>query len=385
MTLWFILALMTAAAIFAVLWPLSRQDRTDSGQTEGETGRSGSDLAVYRDQLDEIERDQAAGLIGVQEAEAARVEVSRRLLAAADRIDDPSPKIRSGALWRRRVVSLTALILLPVGALVMYLAYGSPHLPGMPLAARNTQTPDTRSIESMVAQVEAHLERNPEDGRGWEVLAPVYMRAGRFDDAVRARRNVVRLLGSTADRESDLGEAMVAAANGMVTAEAKAAFERALARDTADVKAHYYVGLAAEQDGKAEEAARIWRDLLTNAPADAPYRPLVQSALMRVDPAAPPPSGMPAGPSSEDVAAAQQLAPEQRDEMIRGMVDRLAERLKTDGSDVDGWLRLVRAYMVLGEPDKARTALADARKAVGGDAGKQKMLDEFAKGLGIEG
>jgi cytochrome c-type biogenesis protein CcmH len=375
MTLWLILALMTAAAIFAVLWPLSRHQGT---------GRSGSDLAVYRDQLEEIDRDRAAGLIGAQEAEAARTEVSRRLLAAADRADSGTSVPRTGSLWRRRAVSLTALILLPAGAAALYLSFGSPHLPGLPLAARNTQTPDTRSIESMVAQVEAHLERNPEDGRGWEVLAPVYMRAGRFNDAVRARSNALRLLGASADREADLGEAMVAAANGMVTADAKAVFERALKLSAADVKAQYYMGLAAEQDGKPQEAARIWRDLLEKAPPNAPYRPLIQSSLTRVDPDGTPPAIQP-GPSADDVAAAQQLTPEQRSDMIRGMVDRLAERLKSDSSDIDGWLRLIRAYIVLGDADKARTALADARKAVGEDAGKRKTLDDFAKGLGIEG
>jgi len=372
MILWLILALMTAAAIFAVLWPLSRH---------GGRARSGSDLAVYRDQLGEIDRDLAAGLIGERDAEAARVEVSRRLLAAADRAEQDLATPQA-ALRRRRAVSLVALILLPAGAAALYLSFGSPHLPGLPLSARVNQAPESRSIESMVAQVEAHLERNPEDGRGWEVLAPVYMRAGRFNDAVRARSNALRLLGPTADREADLGEAMVAAANGMVTAEAKTVFERALAIEAADVKARYYIGLAAEQDGKPADAARIWRDLLDKAPPDAPYRRLIQTSLSRVDPAA---AGAPAGPSTEDVAAAQQLTPEQRSEMIRGMVDRLAERLKTDGSDLDGWLRLMRAYIVLGEHDKASTALSDARKAIGADTGKLKALDDFAKGLGIKG
>lgn len=375
MTLWLILALMTAAAIFAVLWPLSRQDRTGAPDRAG----SGNDVAVYRDQLDEIDRDLAAGLIGAQEAEAARIEVSRRLLAAAGQAEAGGLSPGS-ALWRRRSAALAALIALPLVAVSLYLSFGSPQLPGFPLAARSHQPPETRSIDSMVAQVEAHLERNPEDGRGWEVLAPVYMRAGRFNEAVRARSNALRLLGSTAQREADLGEAMVAAADGMVTAEAKAAFARALALDGADVKAHYYTGLAAEQDGKPQEAARIWRDLLAKAPANAPYRPLVQSSLARVDPKSPP-----SGPSAEDVAAAQQLTPEQRQEMIRGMVDRLAERLKTDGSDVDGWLRLLRAYTVLGEREKARAALADARKAIGEDAGKRKQIDDLAKDLGIDG
>jgi cytochrome c-type biogenesis protein CcmH len=378
MTLWFVLALMTLAAVFAVLWPLSRRDRQDSDGA----GRSGSDLAVYRDQLAEIDRDVAAGLIGTAEAEAARIEVSRRLIAAADRQDGEAATPPRGAVFRRRAVALLALILLPLGALALYLSLGSPRLPGLPLAARVQEAPATRSLESMVAQVEAHLERNPDDGRGWEVLAPVYMRAGRFEEAVRARRNALRLLGATAPREADLGEAMVAAADGMVTAEAKTAFERALSLDKADVKARYYTGLAAEQDGRPQEAVRLWRELLASAPADAPYRPLIQSSLARLAPTA---GGTEAGPSAEDMAAAGQLTPEQRGEMIRGMVARLSERLKADGADLEGWQRLLRAYVVLGDPEKARAALADARKALGADAEKRKKLDEFARGLGLEG
>jgi cytochrome c-type biogenesis protein CcmH len=378
MTLWFVLALMTLAAVFAVLWPLSRRDRQDSDGA----GRSGSDLAVYRDQLAEIDRDVAAGLIGTAEAEAARIEVSRRLIAAADRQDGEAAAPQRGAVFRRRAVALLALVLLPLGALALYLSLGSPRLPGLPLAARVQEAPATRSLESMVAQVEAHLERNPDDGRGWEVLAPVYMRAGRFEEAVRARRNALRLLGASAPREADLGEAMVAAADGMVTAEAKTAFERALSLDKADVKARYYTGLAAEQDGRPQEAVRLWRELLASAPLDAPYRPLIQSSLARLAPTA---GGTEAGPSAEDMAAAGQLTPEQRGEMIRGMVARLSERLKADGADLEGWQRLLRAYVVLGDPEKARAALADARKALGADAEKRKKLDEFARGLGLEG
>ena len=225
------------------------------------------------------------------------------------------------------------------------------------------------------------------------MVAPVYMRMGRFQEAVRARANAVRLLGATAARESDLGEAQVAAGNGVVTAEAKASFERALKRDPNDIRATYFVGLAAEQDGRTADAARIWRDMLAKAPANAPYRPLIQQSLARVDPgsgadsqsAAIEPKAQQPGPSAEDVAASQQLTPEQRAEMVRGMVDRLAERLQTDTGDFEGWLRLVRAYVVMGEADKAKEAMLKARSAVGDDAGKRQRLDELAKGLGIEG
>ncbi len=381
MTLFLILALMTAAAVFAVLWPLSRRPLTAEG---------GYDVAVYRDQLDEIERDRKAGLIPDNEAGAARLEISRRLLGAADIKDQPRFTDSAASLWRRRAAALIALIVLPVVAAGLYVYRGSPNLPGAPLAGRLDLPPEQRSIESMVAQVEAHLERNPDDGRGWEVVAPVYMRMGRYNDAVRARANVLRLLGATADREADLGEAMVAAGNSIVTADAKANFERALKIDPGHLKAQYFTGLAAEQDGRAEEAARIWRAMLASAPANAPFRPLVQQSLARVDKDEPPkgiavePKAQQPGPTTEDMAAAQQLTPEQRVQMVRGMVDRLAERLKTDPADFDGWLRLIRAYVVMGDAEKAREVLASARNATGDDGDKRKRLDELAKALGIE-
>lgn len=369
--LWLILTLMTAAAIFAVLWPLSRR----SGQSF-----SGTEVAVYSDQLEEIERDRASGLIGTPEAAAARVEVSRRLLSAAEARGDRGPADVKPPLWRRRAVALIALIALPAGAVSLYLVLGSPHLSGPLIAATPSAPLEQRSIESLVAQVESHLKRNPDDGRGWEVLAPVYMRIGRFDDAVRARRNALRLLGATAMREADLGEALAAAADGIVTAEAKAAFERAAAIDPADVRVAFYQGLAAEQDGRTSDAVRIWTELLARAPADAPYRELIASSLARIEPKEDAP-----GPTAEDMAAAQNLSPEQRTAMVRGMVERLAGRLISDGSDLDGWRRLVRAYIVLGEADNARLAVAAARKALGGDPAKQRQFDEFAKALGIEG
>jgi cytochrome c-type biogenesis protein CcmH len=368
--LWLIFILMTAAAIFAVLWPLSRR----AGQSF-----AGTEIAVYRDQLEEIERDRAAGLIGKGEAEAARIEVSRRLLAAAD--SDKQVPVAAGApRWRRRAVALIALIALPAGAASLYLALGSPNFSGALVASRPDAPIEQRSIESLVGQVESHLERNPEDGRGWEVLAPVYLRIGRFDDAVKARRNALRFLGTSATREADLGEALTAAAGGIVTADAKAAFERAAAVDPSDIRIAFYKGLAAEQDGQKSEAVRVWTELLARAPADAPYRELIAGSLARIDPKREAP-----GPTAEDMAAAQNLSPEQRTAMVRGMVERLAERLKSDGSDLDGWRRLVRAYMVLGETDNAKSAIAAAHKALSAEPEKQRQFDDFTKSLGIEG
>ena len=368
MTLWFGVALMTAAAVWAVLWPLARR---------GSGLRGGSDVAVYRDQLAEIERDRASGLIAENEATGAQVEVSRRLIAAAD-AQAPAPTDAVSATWRRRAVAVVALILLPLGAAALYVALGSPSLPDQPLAARLAGARGNPSIDTLITQVEDHLTRHPEDGRGWEVIAPVYLRLGRFEEAVKARRNAVKLNGATAERESALGEALVFAANGVVTAEAKAAFERAIALDANGVQARYFLGLAAEQDGDRTQAAAAWRALIAAAPPDAPWLDLLRSALARVEGRAGG-GGAAGGPNvdASDEQAAVQLSPEQRKAMIEGMVNRLSERLHRDGADVDGWLRLVRSYMVLGEADKARAAVVDARRALAGDAVKLRRLDDL--------
>jgi cytochrome c-type biogenesis protein CcmH len=364
MNLWFVFALMTAAAIFAVLLPLGLSGREQTG---------GNEAAVYRDQLAEIDRDAAVGLIGTSEAEAARLEIGRRLLAAAD----PPPLLSRIAF--RRVAAVIALAGLPLIALAVYLPLGSPRLPDFPLAERSRAPDAKQPLENLVAQVEQHLEQNPNDGRGWNVLAPVLLRLGRYDDAVSAFRNSITYNGDSAPRRADLGEAIAAAAGGVVTSEAKGEFERALALDAGDVKASYFMGLAAEQDGRKAEAAGIWRTMLEKAPPNAPWRPLLQEALVRV--------GAPAAPALSDqtMAAAKDMKPDDRNAMIRGMVERLATRLKQNGDDVDGWLRLVRAYLVMGDREKAKGALSDARQAVGGDAGRLKQLNEGLRDLGLDG
>ena len=198
------------------------------------------------------------GLIGEAEAEAARVEVSRRLLAAAD-AETPAPAALAaqpvaGAAAR---AAIAAIVIVPVFALGLYLDARLAECSGpvRPSPAPRI-APAHQSIASLVSQVEAHLARNPNDGAGWEVIAPVYLRLGRFDDAVAARRKSIALNGETAAREADLGEALVAAANGVVTDEAKQAFERAVARDAHEAKARYFLGLADEQDGNRDGRRR---------------------------------------------------------------------------------------------------------------------------------
>jgi cytochrome c-type biogenesis protein CcmH len=367
MTLWFVFAMMTAAAAFAVLLPLSRGTRA---------GREGSEANVYKDQLAEIARDAEAGLIAAPEASAARVEISRRLLASADAERAPATSSKTG--WRR-AVSVLALVGLPVVAVGVYLPLGSPRLGDVPLAQRAKPPAASQPLDNLVAQVEAHLEKNPTEGRGWTVLAPVLVKLGRFDDAVKAYRNAIAYAGETAERRADLGETMAMAAGGVVTADAKAEFDRALALNADEVKSRYFLGLAAEQDGRANDAVTIWRTMLEKAPADAPWRSMLQSELARI-------GGAKVQALPDDtMAAAKDMSEADRSAMIRGMIDRLAGRLKQNGDDVEGWLRLVRAYMVLGDADKAKGAQVDARQAVGGSAERLKQLNDGLKNLGLDG
>src|SRR6516164_1042108 len=362
MTLLLIFAAMTAAAVGAVIWPLTRKRDRD---------RSGSDVMVYRDQLDEIERDLATGLIGKSEAEAARVEISRRLIAAEESSRTTLPVSGPASGRRQRIAAAVALLALPVLAGGLYLWLGSPQL----ASAQQERAPQAaqadESVEGLISQVEGHLQRNPQDGRGWEIVAPVYMQLSRYSDAVRAWRNALQLLGESAERDANLGESLTAEANGVVTAEAKAAFVRAADLDNTLVTAQYYLGLAAEQDGDRAKAAKIWRDLIAEAPAGAEWVPEVRKALARVDGS----SGVPPAAAEGPIAAAPN---EQQSAMIKGMVERLAARLKQDGSDAEGWARLVRSYRVLDEPDKALAAMADARQALAADPAK---LEQFSRSV----
>ena len=378
MILWIFFAVMTAAAVTAVLWPFGRKPTHLHG---------GNDRLVYQDQLAEIDRDHIAGLIGDAEADSARVEISRRLLAAADAdaATAAKPPAPSQSAWRQRAAVAAAVVIVPAVALGLYLKLGSPNVPGQPAFARANGPTGNQSIASLVSQVEEHLARNPNDGAGWEVIAPVYLRLGRFDDAVAARRKAIALNGDSPARESALGEALVAAADGVVTDEAKAAFQQAAASDAQDPQARYFLGLADEQDGNREAAALKWRALLKDAPANAPWVGFVGAALARVT-NEPVGTGKPsAGDAVADATAVGAMTDAQRADMIRGMVQRLADRLHANGNDVEGWLRLVRAYAVLGDRDKAKDAAADARRALSDHFDDVKRIDELVRDLGLEG
>ncbi len=363
------MAVLAVAAFVPVLMALtrSRAARPDAGRPT---------VAIYRDQLDEVERDVSRGLIGDSEATAARTEIARRLIHAGE-AETPAPPAADG---RARRFATVAVVAMPLAALALYLVIGSPQMPDEPLAARLAAPPQSQDIATLVARVEQHLAANPDDGAGWEVVAPVYLRMGRFDDAVRAYENARRLLAPSADREGALGQAIVAANDGTVTDAARAAFQRALALAPDDPRAKFFLALSLGQQDRHDEAVAAWHDLIASAPADAPWLPAAQQQLAELEGNAPPSAP---GPSPADIKAANQLDPQKRQAMVEGMVAQLATRLQTDTGDADGWARLIRSYMVLGRPDDARAALDSAHTALAGDATKTALVDSTARDFGL--
>jgi cytochrome c-type biogenesis protein CcmH len=365
--LWVIFACLTGVAIFSVLWPLARKPRRQSDVER--------DIAFYEERLGEIDREVERALIGPEDAKVVKAEAARRLLSSADR-DRAEPARASQS--RIRFATGIALVLVPAVALGIYTLIGHPDWPDQPLQARLETDPGRMDLATAIAKVEAHLAQNPSDGHGYEVLAPAYLRLGRNEDAARAAAMALQLLGDSPQRLALYGEALVYVANGIVTKDAQEAFTKALAGGTSVPKASLYLGLAAEQDGDEQRALAIWQKLLAEAPPFAPWTESLRKRVAQL-------SGEAAPQSTPQGAAIAAMPEGERDVAIRGMVDRLAARLAQNGQDVEGWLRLVRAYKVLNEADKARTALGEARRNLGNDAAASARIDALARELGLEG
>lgn len=386
MILWTIFAVLTTAALIAVLWPLLRLDRL-------KVDRATYDSAVFKDQLQELDSEEERGVISRDEAEAARTEVSRRLLAAARSEADISSTMSARQGNIPALALVCAFICIPVASAALYLIYGSPGLPDRPLVARLEQNIKNQNVDVLVAKVEARLRQNPEDGRGWEVLAPVYMRQQRFRDAADAFGKALRLLGETPARLADYGNAVVFANEGVVTEPAKIALQKAVEKDASLAQAHFWLAVAQEQDGSMKQAAEAWRALLKRGSADAPWRSMVQRRLAGLErQLGTGASGETVegtsrtaakGPDRKQVEAAKDMSQSDRSAMIKQMVAGLAERLRSDGGSIDEWKRLVQSYAVLGDKEAAATAIADARKAMANDTQAIASLDEMARKLGL--
>lgn len=370
MLFWIAAAALTLAASLAVLAPLTRK----AAGTEP-AGRH--DVEVYRDQLQEVERDAARGVIEASQAEQAKVEIARRLLKA-DSDGQAAREAGSGGVVR--LAGLAGVLLVPLVSWGLYSAIGTPGLPGEPLAQRMARNPAESSVDELVARAEKHLADNPDDARGWEVLGPVYMRQQRFADAATAWRNAIRIAGSSAQRESALGEAIAAAAGGVVTQDARGAFERALAQDPNEPKSRFLLASGLAQEGKLAEAADAWQKMKLALAADSPWHEPVDRAIAEARTRLEAPVAK--GPTADDVTAAQQMMPEDRRQMIEGMVAGLDEKLRANPDDLEGWQRLIRSYVVLGRPDDAKAALSRALAGLDGD--NRTKVSQFAADLGVK-
>ncbi|MDB5643855.1 MAG: cycH [Hyphomicrobiales bacterium] len=365
--IWAAFALMTGAVVLAVLWPL--------GRARGASART-PDVSFYRSQVEEIDRDVQLGLLTAADGEVAKAEAGRRLLRVTD---EPvaDGKSRMGA----KIGAIIALVAIPAVALSVYASIGRPDVPDQPLAARVAERQGQVEVQSAVRKIEEHLATSPDDGRGWEILAPVYMKMGRYDDAARAFGQAARVLGETPERLTAQGEALVYAAQDSVTPQAQDIFAKVLELMPGHPVAFFYMALAREQGGDRDGALEAYTQLAKGTPPNAPWQPVVRARILGLGGT---PPAVDDGPKGETADAVRAMPSAEQREMIRGMVDSLAARLDADGSDVEGWLRLLRSYKVLQENDLAKAALTKARTALGADPEGLSRVNALADELGLK-
>lgn len=368
MLFWILVAILTAAVAAVLLLPLLRRP---PASVEG----AGHDVEVYRDQLEELKRDEATGLIGAGEAELARAEVARRLIAASKA--EAREKARTSG--RNRLAQAFVIVVLPAIGLCLYLASGRPELPAQPLAERLANPGNDISI--LIARAESHLARNPDDGAGWDLLAPIYYRSSRMEDSANAYSQAIRLLGASPERLDGHAEALIALADGVITADARRQLEESLKLKPDNPRARYYLALALEQEGKKPEARAAFEALARETPADAPWLPLVNRHIAALGEGGA--AGQLGNPTADDVAAAEDMSTGDRQQMIAGMVENLAAKLQEDPANFEGWMRIIRSYVVLDQRPKAEAALQTALKTFPADSENGKQLLALARDLSI--
>jgi cytochrome c-type biogenesis protein CcmH len=431
MMLWIILTIMTSAAAVWMTLPLLRR-------LEDRGASAGHNIAVYRDQLAEVKREAADGLIDADQAQAARLEIERRLLAA-DR--QQGARVRTFSLGERHfaVVAVGGIVVL--GATILYALGGRPDLPGVRREANTTATGSAgqsaaalqggaatqgaapqpsaglASVDELIQRLVDRLKSSPDNAEGWRMLGWSYFGVERYADAAEAYAKAVALSPNVASIRAAQGESVVRAANGLVGAEAQRIFEATLAIDPKDPRARFFKGLAKEQAGNKREAFDDWTALLQDAGPDADWaedlkaRVAALGSELSVNATGQAPAAgtatqqektatggilgalqqdyaarQPAperGPTAADVRAADTMAPADRSAMIRGMVEGLAQRLERSPRDADGWIQLIRSRKVLGETDAASIALAKALKIFSDAPEDLARIADAARGLGV--
>jgi cytochrome c-type biogenesis protein CcmH len=349
------LALAVLAAVI-VAWPLVvRRDEV--------TDRNDAALAIFKDQLAEVDRDAAREQISEIEAHAAKTEIKRRMLAASRQ---GTSSTTTGGSW----AIVASALLIPLGGAGIYNAIGSPETPSLPFAERAPEQNEAQELQTLVTELRSRLEADPDGGeaRGWELLATTYMNMNRFDQAVFAWSQIINREEATSATWSQYSEALIAQANGLVSPPAREAAERALEIDPLNPGGTFYVALAMDQAGQGAAGRELLLDRIAQEREELPWMRIFRSEANRIgeglgiDPVdLPERPDAPKGPTQEDIEAASQMSADEQQEFIRSMVNRLADRLADEPDDLEGWVQLARAYIVLEQPKDALAALKSAQ------------------------
>jgi len=401
MLFWIVAAAMAALVALTLVLAL----RGGAGGGAAAQGAAAADIAVYRSQLAEVDRDLARGTLQPDEAGRLRAEIGRRILAA-DRRPDRAPMRAAGiALPAALIVAASAL------SLAAYWRIGAPGYPDVPHAGRIAAAEAARAARpsqaahlatlpepalvspadpaeaDLIARLRQAVADRPDDLTGQSLLAANEARLGNLRPAAAAQARVVALKGqgATAEDHATLADYLVRAAEGYVSPEAEAAALAAFALDPGNGTARFYLGLMEAQTGRPDRAFAVWRDLLQDSPPEAPWVPVIRDRIGMLAAAAgvdyTPPE--PAGPSAADVAAAQEMAPEAQEAMIRGMVEGLAARLASEGGTGAEWAQLVTALGVLGETERAREVWAEAQDVFAADPSALEAVAAAARRAGV--
>ena len=378
MTLWVIFAAMTIVVLVWVMYPVLRPGRDTQDQDET---KHAYDSAVYRDQLKELERDAERGLINEKEKDAALNEVSRRLLSAEEGRQQAPALTISKTRTGQAISVLSVLAIVGVSA-ILYLKIGRPELPDLPQEKRIANASKNGDMPALILQVQRFLKKNPKDIRGWNVLAPALKRAGRYDEAARAYSKIMQLDRPTSPVLVDYAESLLMANKGDPTDQVRQALKSAMAMDAKYTKARFYWAMVLQQDGKRDEALAEWRKLLAQNPKNLQLQMAVQRQIAALTPGKSNDAKMPTLDKSQREAAAA-MTPKERQAMIASMVQRLADRLKENGKDLEGWRRLIRARMIMGDKKAAASDLKTAQDKFKNDQAALAHLNELSRTLGL--
>ena len=369
-----------------------------------DSGVASKDLLIYKDQLVEVEKDLEKGVLSKSESDAARIEVSRRILLA-DKRSKLEKQTVSISQNHNKLITFIILIFILAGSFSIYAFLGNPSLPDMPLQARLAEIKENRSqrisqeeaellvpdeiIEApsdylaLVSKLRIAMKERPNDIQGLRLLALHEFRLGKYRSARKAHLKIINVLGETATAKDliDFAEVMIVATNGYVSPEAEFILRRGLEMKPNDGRARYYSGLSMAQSGRPDVTLRLWENLLNEGPDDAPWIPLIKeqivdvARLIGVNLAQ---DQLP-GPTSEQINSAETMSDVDRKEMIQGMVSSLSNRLANEGGTVNEWARLIRALGVLGETANASKIWIEAQTIFERNSSDIEILREAAR------